>query len=300
MSMRWPSRCFFILMSATVAVTLPAHADTVVHTERSLYRQILVFDDDELRCMRFTKQSGGRQSCIDRAHPQRVVFDYVKMMLASLAVNPAPRSILIVGLGGGTLVDVLQRALPDADIDIAEIDPAVVRVATTYFDLRLGPHAHVHEEDGRVYVKRALRAGKKYDLVMLDAFDHEYIPEHLLTQEFLREVKGLLAPGGIVAANTFSSSRLYDHESATYASVFGTFYNVKSNNRVIIARPDGLPAQDVVKANAERVRPLLAPFDVDPVKFVAQFNTKPDWQRDARVLTDRYSPSNLLNAPGRS
>ena len=48
---------------------------------------------------------------------------------------------------------------------------------------------------------------------MLDAFDHEYIPEHLLTQEFLKEVKSLLAPGGVLAANTFSSSRLYDHES---------------------------------------------------------------------------------------
>ena len=199
---------------ALAAVSSPLFADTVVHTERSLYRQILVYDDDELRCMRFTKQTGGRQSCIDRAHPQRVVFDYVKMMLASLAVNPAPKSILIVGLGGGTLVGVLQRVLPDADIDVAEIDPAVVRVASTYFGLQAGPRVHIHEDDGRVYVKRALRAGRKYDLVMLDAFDHEYIPEHLLTQEFLREVKGVLAPGGIVAANTFSSSRLYDHESS--------------------------------------------------------------------------------------
>ena len=35
--------------------------------------------------------------------------------------------------------------------------------------------------DGRVFVKRALRSGQKYDLVMLDAYEHEYIPEHLLT-----------------------------------------------------------------------------------------------------------------------
>jgi spermidine synthase len=290
-----------MLALALASASAPAaHADTIVHTERSLYRQILVYDDDELRCMRFTRQAGGRQSCIDRAHPRRVVFDYVRMMLASLALNPAPKSILIVGLGGGTLVDVLERALPDADIDVAEIDPAVVRVATGFFGLRIGPRVHVHEEDGRVYVKRALRAGKKYDLVMLDAFDHEYIPEHLLTQEFLREVKGLLAPGGMVAANTFSSSRLYDHESTTYASVFGPFYNLKSNNRVIIARPDGLPGEQALRAGAARVQPLLAPFDVDPVALVGKFDTKPDWQADARVLTDRYSPSNLLNGPGRS
>ena len=297
--MRWRSVAACALLAVSAAAPAIARADTVVHTERSLYRQILVYDDDELRCMRFTKQAGGRQSCIDRAHPQRVVFDYVKMMLATLAVNPAPKSILIVGLGGGTLVDVLERALPDADIDVAEIDPAVVRVATQFFGLRTSPRVHIHEEDGRVYVKRALRAGKRYDLVMLDAFDHEYIPEHLLTQEYLREVKGLLAPGGLVAANTFSTSRLYDHESATYASVFGTFYNVKASNRVIIARPDGLPDAAALQAGAARVRPLLAPFDVDPLAFVEHFDTKPDWRTDARILTDKYSPSNLLNAPGR-
>ena len=77
-------------------------------------------------------------------------------------------------------------------------------------------------------MKRALRAGKSYDLVMLDAYDHEYIPEHLLTREFLQEVKSLLKPGGIVAANTFSSSRLYDSESVTYRAVFGEFYNLKT------------------------------------------------------------------------
>ena len=62
---------------------------------------------------------------------------------------------------------------------------------------------------------------------MLDAFDHEYIPEHLLTREFLQEIKGLLAERGVLAANTFASSRLYDFESATYYSVFGEFYRLK-------------------------------------------------------------------------
>ena len=82
--------------------------------------------------------------------------------------------------------------------------------------------------------------------------------------------------------------------------MFGPFYNVKSNNRVIIARPDGLPPEQALHANAERVQAMLAPYDVDAVKLVGQFNTKPDWQTDARVLTDRYSPSNLLNVPARS
>ena len=43
-------------------------------------------------------------------------------------------------------------------------------------------------------------------------------------------------PGAVVAANTFSSSGLYPSESATYASVFGKFYNIKAANRVIWAQ----------------------------------------------------------------
>ena len=29
---------------------------------------------------------------------------------------------------------------------------------------------------------------------MLDAYDHQYIPEHMLTREFLSEVRSLLTP----------------------------------------------------------------------------------------------------------
>jgi spermidine synthase len=279
-------------------VLLPvARADEVVlHTERSLYRTIVVYEDDGQRCMRFTRQATARQSCMTPADPQRITFDYLRMMLGALYVTPAPRRILVVGLGGGTLVDALQRVLPDAEIDAVELDPAVVRMARQYFDFKPGPRVHVHEQDGRVFVKRALRAGQKYDVVMLDAYDHEYIPEHLLTQEFLREVQGILAPEGALAANTFSSSRLYDHESVTYASVFGRFFNLKRNNRVIIARQGGLPDAQTIRRNAERWQGALAPTGLDTAWLVGLFDTTPDWRSDARVLTDRYSPSNLLNS----
>ncbi|HEY1327155.1 MAG TPA: fused MFS/spermidine synthase [Casimicrobiaceae bacterium] len=292
--MRWRSA----LLPALLACAAPcaSQAEDILHTERSLYRQIVVYQDGSVRCMRFTRLALARQSCVDLADRPRLVFEYLQMMLGALYLAPAPRSILVIGLGGGTLVDALQRALPDAEIDAVELDPAVVRVARQYFEFRTGPHTRVQEGDGRVFVKRALRAGRRYDLVMLDAYDHEYIPEHMLTREFLEEVKGVLAPRGVLAANTFSTSRLYDHESTTYAAVFGPFYNLKRRNRVIITENDGLPAGDVLRQNAERLRPRLASTGIDPEWLLALFDTRVDWRTDARVLTDRYSPSNLLNA----
>jgi spermidine synthase len=290
----------FVLCCA-LALGTPAVAaagETVLHTERSLYRQIFIYEEDGLRCMRFTRLVNARQSCVILADPRRIAFDYLRMMLGALYLKPEPRRILVIGLGGGTLVDALRRTLPEAEIDAVEIDPAVVRMAERYFSFQPGPRVHVHEQDGRVFVKRALRSGTRYDLVMLDAYDHEYIPEHLLTQEFLREVQGVLAPDGVLAANTFSSSRLYDHESATYASVFGRFFNLKRSNRVILAKQDGLPDAATLRENAERLQPALAPTGLDPAWLLSRFDTKMDWRSDARVLTDRYSPSNLLNSTG--
>ena len=64
-----------------------------------------------------------------------------------------------------------------------------------------------------------------YDLILLDAFNGDYIPEHLMSAEFFEEVKKLLPANGMVVANTFSSSRLYSAESQTYAQVFGKIFN---------------------------------------------------------------------------
>jgi spermidine synthase len=130
---------------------------------------------------------------------------------------------------------------------------------------------------------------------MLDAFDHEYIPEHLLTQEFLQEVKSLLAPQSALAANTFSSSRLYEHESVTYAKVFTQFFNLKRENRVIIARLGALPDAAQLRVNAAHFAAAFDSFGFDVDEVLPLFSQERDWNSQARVLTDQYSPANLLN-----
>ncbi len=286
------------LLVLSVLPVLPAlGAQQMIHSEKSLYREVLVYEEAGERCMCFTRACRiGRQSCLVLNDPHRFALNYTRMMMAgTLFTGPAPQRLLIVGLGGGSIPTALREILPQAQIDVVEIDPAVTRVARRYFNFREDPKMKVFEVDGRVYVKRALRAGTKYDVVMLDAFDHEYIPEHLLTREFLTEVKSLLTPQGVLVANTFSSSRLYDHESTTYADVFGTYYNLKSANRVIIARPAGLPDDASMRTRAAEYEKVLRTFGVDAMSVLPMFTTRPDWDSGARVLTDQYSPANLLN-----
>ena len=297
--MRSSWSALLLLLSMTgLLVTEGATANDMklLHSERSLYREVLVYQAGDVRCICFTRFCRiGRQTCQDVKRPDRIVMNYPQMMLGSLFVNPEPKAILIVGLGGGTIPRALEEVVPDAHIDVVEIDPAVVKVARRYFDLGDSSNLNVIEADGRVQVKRALRQQRRYDIIMLDAFDHEYIPEHLLTQEFLQEVKALLTPSGVLAANTFSSSRLYDHESATYASVFPRFFNLKRENRVIIATNGPLPTDAQLRANSERFEDAFESFGFSSTKVLGLFSRKQDWERGARVLTDQYSPANLLN-----
>jgi spermidine synthase len=280
-----------------MVVSAGASAQELIHSERSLYREVLVYQDGSERCMCFTQKCRiGRQTCMNMKAPDRFVMNYTQMMMSALFVNPQPRSILIIGLGGGTLPRALAQVLPAVRIDVVEIDPAVVRVAKRFFAFSPDARTSVIEADGRVFVKRAIREQRQYDVIMLDAFDHEYIPEHLLTQEFLEEVSSLLSPNGVLAANTFSSSRLYDHESTTYFAVFGPFYNLRRENRVILAtKTPKLPDLSVIEANSKRFAKPYEAFTIDTSRLVKMFSVKRDWDANARVLTDQYSPANLLN-----
>lgn len=268
----------------------------VIHEERSLYRNILIDESNSVRCMRFVVHNRGahNQSCKDLRQPQRLVFDYTRKVMMSLLLKPEPKRILIVGLGGGSLPMALHEMLPQSTITTVEIDPAVTKAARKYFDYQENAQVITETADARVYIKRAMFRQQQWDLVILDAFNGDYIPEHLMTVEFFREVRSVLTPGGLVVANTFSTSRLYDHESVTYQASFPHLLVLKSRNgnRVIYASDSALQfPQQLADITAWQNR--LQNYHVD-VQALLKEQTAPDWDTTARLLTDQYAPANLL------
>ena len=294
---------FFLALLFFVPMELMAE---IIHSERSLYRNIIVEDTDELRCLKFNvKRIKSSQSCFIKTNPQRLVFNYTKLILTSLLLVENPKNVLIIGLGGGTLSNTLHQLYPQIKIDNVEIDPAVIKVARKYFGFFESELIKSKVQDGRLFVKRALVKKQQYDLIILDAFNGDYIPEHLLTLEFLQEIKQLLSNKGVLAANTFSISDLYRHESATYHAAFGDFYNVRNNknsNRIILTLPLNMANSQTIEVTlAQRTKDLsakLAVFDIDIHALKSSMSSTKnahDWPEDTRLLTDQYSPANLLN-----
>ena len=110
-----------------------------------------------------------------------------------------------------------------------------------YFSTKLTNRIKVYAYDGRIFIKRT---PKKYDVIVLDAYNADFIPFHLMTKEFLVEVKGKLKNGGVVCQNVWTTHRLMKRILMTFKSVFKYVYisrGFKSNNAVILAsdsKPD--------------------------------------------------------------
>lgn len=266
-----------------------------VYQQKSLYRNILVVEGEGYRCMKFGRFHA-RQTCIQIGQPQRLVLNYTKGLLAALYLaEQAPRRVLILGLGGGVMPMALRMLDADMEIDTVELDPAVVKVAQSHFSYQEDARLRTHVQDARVFVRQQQRRGNQYDLVLIDAFDRDYIPEHLLTREFLQQVRSLLTPTGVLAANTFAAGALARHEAATYQAVFDQLYqlDMDGGNRILLARRDALPSLPDVQRYAQAWDKRLALFRLLSADLLPRLALQPH-AVGVKVLTDQYSPSNLL------
>ncbi|HEY9030472.1 MAG TPA: fused MFS/spermidine synthase [Kangiella sp.] len=294
-----------ILASLTASILLLAvtqKADAkIIEQERSLYQNVYMVEEYGMHCMRFRKKNKNdlSQSCIFLDAPEIFVFDYYKQAMGVTFFVEDPKEILIIGLGGGVLANTFGELYPEAHITSVEIDPVVAKMAKKYFSYDDSkPNFETHIRDGRVFVKRALKDKKRYDLILLDAFNSDYIPEHMMTKEYLEEVKELAKDDGIIMANTFSTSDLFHHESATYAEVFGPMYQInfkdKKTNRVIVVSNKELPGKRELLKKANQMKGVLQIYGVDTLALLDAISDEVNWDTEARVLTDQYSPANLL------
>jgi len=114
-----------------------------------------------------------------------------------------PGRALILGLGGGTIAHLLSRRFGDVFITGVENDAAVLRLARGAFGLT-SLNLKVVEDDAFAFV-----AGphEPYDYVAVDLFAKGSIPGAIFGRPFLRRVRELLTPGGLVAFNFFKDKR---------------------------------------------------------------------------------------------
>jgi spermidine synthase len=119
--------------------------------------------------------------------------------------EPSPPSVIgVVGLGIGTLA---AYGRPGDRFRFYEINPAVIRIARdprlfTYL-ARSGAEVEIVEGDARVSLASELKqdARPRFDILIIDAFNSDAIPVHLLTREAFELYAKVLEPKGLLAVH---------------------------------------------------------------------------------------------------
>jgi predicted O-methyltransferase YrrM len=131
-------------------------------------------------------------SALDLARPERLVFNYEREMLLSLALVPEPGAVLLLGLGGGAMCRHLAAFLPGLRVTVVERDPEVIALARQFFHLE----REVLRADAIEMVADARRA---FDVVMVDLYDAAGASP--LEASFWDDCRRALRPGGAIAVN---------------------------------------------------------------------------------------------------
>jgi spermidine synthase len=213
-----------VFLSALVTAP-PAFAKPLFETQ-SKYSHIVVTENNGIRHLMFDKvtQSSGRPD-----EPRYLHHAYTQAMMAGLALT-TPNRVLVIGLGGGSMPMFIHAHFPNAIIDVVEIDPTVLEVATRYFGYREDDHLKTFIEDGAAFVERVQQ---QYDLVLLDAYAPDFIPPQLASVSFFMTLKEKMKKDGVLASNVWGPP------NPAYASMLQTQQRVFSHVAVVRARASG-------------------------------------------------------------
>jgi spermidine synthase len=156
------------------------------------------------------------QGGIDMSSGQSV-YEYAYLLqFLPYALNPDGKNCLVIGLGAG-LVPAWYKA-QGVNTEVVDIDPAVIEIAHSYFGFN--PAIPVHVEDARYFL---INTKQHYDFMVLDVFNGDTTPGHLLSIEAMRLAKQRLSPNGVLAINLVGSLK---HHTMMTASVIKTLQEV--------------------------------------------------------------------------
>ena len=174
-----------------------------------------------------------KQSIIYTKTPEKIVSKYVKMMLYAISYNSNPKKVLMLGMGAGIISSKIATYFSRTIIDIVEINPIVPKIAKEYFGFIKTANINIFIEDGYSFAMNLQPSS--YDLIFIDVFDNNYIPPQFLQDIFFKQIKKILTENGIVAFNTFFSSKTYKEEEELILSNFPFVLEAKDANRIIFA-----------------------------------------------------------------
>jgi len=155
-----------------------------------------VYEDERTLSLHFDMSA--TQSRMRRDDPTALELEYTRTMMGFLLFEPEPKSILMIGLGGGSLAKYCYRHLPVSRITVVEINPHVIELRDAFCVPRDDQRFRVVRDDGAAFVART---SERYEVVLVDGFTYEGQPERLCTAYFYEDCRATLTESGVMVVN---------------------------------------------------------------------------------------------------
>ncbi|MDE6761444.1 MAG: fused MFS/spermidine synthase [Lachnospiraceae bacterium] len=204
----------------------------------SIYNYLQV-KEDEKNVILSTNVLFGVQSILKKDEALTgMYYDYAMTAPFMAGVNDKKNmDVLILGMGTGTYAAQCRRYFDNMHIEGVEIDARITGLAEQYFELP--EDIQVTTYDGRAYLNAVDR---KYDVIMVDAYQDITIPFQMSSVEFFTLVKEHLTEDGVMVVNMNMRGKeegnINQYLADTISNVFSEVYTVDvigSTNRELFA-----------------------------------------------------------------
>jgi spermidine synthase len=192
-------------------------------------------------------------------------------------IPASSKSVLVIGCGAGVTAGAVSIDPAVERLTIAEIEPLVPRVVSTYFaehnfNVVANPKTRVVLDDARHYL---LTTDEKFDAITSDPLDPWVKGAAMLySREFFRTVREHLNPGGVVTLFV----QLYESNPEAVKSEIATFLEAFPNGIVWGNTQNGAGYDLVLLGQVERTR-----IDVDAIERKLR---QPDYARVSQSLSE--------------
>lgn len=177
------------------------------------------------------------QTCVYLNDSFKIVHEYAQNVVAATLFMESfePKSILMIGLGGGVIARTIQDIFPSARFDIVELNQQIVTIALNHFNLKPNINTRIITADGFEFVQKD-ETKTRYDLTIIDV-DVLYDQDRYSVKQKQQIVRNSLQitkrPGGVMAVNWPHSP---DYSKILQEVTNETISLISDFNRIIILK----------------------------------------------------------------
>lgn len=276
----------------------------VIFEKVSPYHHVQVIDDNGERMLSF---NGTRETRMKIANPLEGHFEYTEYFHTAWLWNHDLKKVLMIGLGGGSTQRSFQHYYTNVMVDTVELDPVVIDVAKKYFTVTETPRLKIHNEDGRVFLRRTTNS---FDAIFMDAYTTtrygSSLPPHLVTKEFFALANDHLTTNGVLAYNVIGQVQGWKADIVggiyrTLKEVFPQVYMfpAKSSMNVVLVATKSRERYDSTRIQQEGtalVRSRVVQLPTFYERLQSFLAVAPSAAATVPVLTDDHAPvEGLMN-----